>query len=75
MATHSNIPPWRIPWTEKPGRLQSIRSHRVGHYCSNLAYKQSNLCCVKRCKDTNGLKVKRIENRNIRETVTKIELE
>ena len=24
MATHSSIPPWRIPWTEEPGRLQSI---------------------------------------------------
>ena len=23
-ATHSNILAWRIPWTEKPGRLQSI---------------------------------------------------
>ena len=24
MATHSNILTWRIPWTEKPGRLQSM---------------------------------------------------
>ena len=24
MATHSNILAWRIPWTEEPGRLQSI---------------------------------------------------
>ena len=24
MATHSSILPWRIPWTEEPGRLQSI---------------------------------------------------
>ena len=31
MATHSNIPAWEIPWTEEPGGLQSIRSHRVGH--------------------------------------------
>ena len=22
---------WKIPWTEKPGRLQSMGSHRVGH--------------------------------------------
>ena len=28
MATHSNILAWRIPWTEKPGRLQSIGSQR-----------------------------------------------
>ena len=31
MATHSSILAWRIPWTEKPGRLQSIGSQRVGH--------------------------------------------
>ena len=31
MATHSSIPVWRIPWTEKSGRLQSIGSQRVGH--------------------------------------------
>ena len=24
MATHSNTFAWRIPWTEEPGRLQSI---------------------------------------------------
>ena len=31
MATHSRIFAWRIPWTEEPGRLQSIGLHRVGH--------------------------------------------
>ena len=31
MATHSNILAWRIPWTEEPGRAQSIRSQRVRH--------------------------------------------
>ena len=31
MATHSNILAWEIPWTEKPGRLQSMVSQRVGH--------------------------------------------
>ena len=30
-ATHSSILAWRIPWTEKPGRLQSVGSQRVGH--------------------------------------------
>ena len=29
MATHSSIPAWRIPWTEEPGGLQSMGSHRV----------------------------------------------
>ena len=31
MATHFSILAWRIPWTEEPGRLQSIGSQRVGH--------------------------------------------
>ena len=31
MVTHSNILVWEIPWTEEPGRLQSIGSQRVGH--------------------------------------------
>ena len=31
MATHSSILAWRIPWTEKPGGLQSVGSQRVGH--------------------------------------------
>ena len=31
MATHSSILAQRIPWTEEPGRLQSVGSQRVGH--------------------------------------------
>ena len=31
MALHSSTLAWRIPWTEKPGRLQSMGSLRVGH--------------------------------------------
>ena len=31
MATNFSIPAQRIPWTEKPGRLQSIGSQRIGH--------------------------------------------
>ena len=31
MATHSNILVWKIPWTEEPGRLQSMGSQRVRH--------------------------------------------
>ena len=30
MATHSSILAWRIPWTEEPGRLQSIGSQESG---------------------------------------------
>ena len=31
MATHSSILAWKIPWTEEPGRQQSMGSQRVGH--------------------------------------------
>ena len=31
MATHSSTLAWKIPWTEEPGRLQSMGSKRVGH--------------------------------------------
>ena len=31
MAPHSSTLAWKIPWMEEPGRLQSMRSLRVGH--------------------------------------------
>ena len=31
MAAHSSTLAWKIPWMEKPGRLQSMGSLRVGH--------------------------------------------
>ena len=31
MAAHSGVPARRIPWTEEPGGLLSVGSHRVGH--------------------------------------------
>ena len=31
MATHSSTLAWKIPWTEEPGRLQSMGSLGVGH--------------------------------------------
>ena len=31
MATDSSILTWKIPWTEEPGRLQSMGLQRVGH--------------------------------------------
>ena len=30
MTTHSSIPAWKIPWTEDPGRLQSMGLQRIG---------------------------------------------
>ena len=32
MAPHSSTPAWKIPWTEEPGRLQSMGSLRDGHF-------------------------------------------
>ena len=34
MATHSSTLAWKIPWTEGPGRLQSMGSLGVGHDCA-----------------------------------------
>jgi len=31
MVTHSRILAWKIPWTEEPGGLQSMRLQRAGH--------------------------------------------
>ena len=31
MAIHSSAIAWKIPWTEEPGRLQSMGLQRVGH--------------------------------------------
>ena len=47
MVIHSSILVWRIPWTEKPGGLQSIGSQRVGHDFSSLARmpKHNKLTC------------------------------
>ena len=49
-ATHSSILAWRIPRTEEPGRLQSIRLQRVRHTEYSIIYTLSHflyptLCC------------------------------
>ena len=31
---------WRIPWTEEPGRLQSMGSQRVGHDCVTFTHRK-----------------------------------
>ena len=37
VATHSSILAWIIPWTEEPGRLQSLGSQRVRQHWNDLA--------------------------------------
>ena len=57
-TTHSSILALEIPWTEKPGRLQSMRSQRVGHEWSIWAHTHTSqggehrgshqrMCCTK----------------------------
>ena len=38
MAIHSSILPWRIPWTEESGGLQSMELQRMGHDLNDLAH-------------------------------------
>ena len=42
IATHSSILAWRIPRTEEPDRLQSIRSQGVGHDCPKQRIRAMN---------------------------------
>ena len=43
MATSSSILPWRLPWTEEPGGLQSMAHKKLNttehaRFCKNLVY-------------------------------------
>ena len=42
MATHSSILAWKIPWTEKPSKLQSMGSQRVRHDRARTHARSSN---------------------------------
>ena len=46
MVTHSSIPAWRIPWTEKPLRLQSMGSQSQTRL-SNFTFMVSLCCCTR----------------------------
>ena len=41
MTTHSSILAWEIPWTEEPGRIESMGTQR---FAQNLPTKQQKLC-------------------------------
>ena len=47
MVTHSSILAWRIPWTEKPSRLQFAGSQRVGHDWVTSLY--NYICYITEC--------------------------
>ena len=44
MATYSSILAWEIPWTEKPGGLQSMGLQRVGQDCLTNTFTFSEFC-------------------------------
>ena len=46
MATHSSILAWRISWTDKPGRLQSMGSQRVIHRGIAFSYMNVDFSCM-----------------------------
>ena len=48
MAPHSSTLAWKIPWTEEPGKLQSMGLLRVGHDGSNVAAAATaGLCLIR----------------------------
>ena len=46
MATYSSILACRIPQTEEPGQLQSVRSPRVGHDSVTNTHEGSSVLCT-----------------------------
>ena len=41
IAIHSSILAWRIPWTEEPGKVQSMESQRFRHDCATNIFSPS----------------------------------
>ena len=74
MATHCSILPWRIPWAEEPGRLQSMGSQRVRN---NLATKPTYLWCFKCAFLRRCVCLQHLESDNVRvaNTIAYIERE
>ena len=62
MVTHSSIFAWRIPWMEKPGRLPSTGSQRVGHdWATLLTHSLMSLCCTHETLQINYTSTKEIQ--------------
>ena len=55
MAIHSKILAWKIPWTEKPSRLQSIGLQRVGRDWACTQYLKKLLFCRTKTSNTRRL--------------------
>ena len=48
MTTHPSILAWRIPWTEEPGRLESMGSQKTGH--NSVTEQQQQNCLLEALK-------------------------
>ena len=46
MTIHSSTIAWKIPWTEEPGRVQSMGSQRVGHDCATSLTHSLTRCVI-----------------------------
>ena len=71
MAIHSSTIAWKIPWTEEPGRLQSMGSQRVAHNWANSRSRSLKSLC--KAKGTiNKIKRQHTEWRKILQIIYQI---
>ena len=56
---------WKIPWTEEPGRLQSIGLQRVRHNWSNLACTPPQILSIKRLSKINSINKSETDHRDV----------
>ena len=61
MAIHSSILAWRIPWTEKPSRLQSMGSQRVRHDWATSPHLTSQVVLVVKNLPVNAADVRVVD--------------
>ena len=53
MATHSSVLAWEIPWTEKPGVIQSLGLQRAGH--GSATEHTRRWLCLRNCQATSQI--------------------
>ena len=71
MATHSCILAWRIPWTEEPGRLQSMGSQRVRHDWATNTYLTPYSLVAQMIKNTPEMPETRVRSLGLEDTLEK----
>ena len=69
MATHSSILAWKIPWTEEPGRLQSLGSQRVQHHLATKPPIRISKGCNPTQKWQMGVTEKRVQDLKVSFTI------